>query len=255
MGFLKFLKRDKGKESSLDLENLGDLDVPPLPPDIREGGLGEGKGLPELPKLPDLPELEGDGLTPTAKEKPIPGLDVPPKPAPELKFPSPKPAGKQSFPRDLESAVPKPLPSMPEMSAVPKAEEGIGEPESAQPRRPLFGMRRPVPMPNMPETQEQKPETRHYERLEKAAVREQKDVLRHKETEGPIYIRIERFKNILAGSREIANNLKTARHSVAKMNEIDADRDRVLEKWHNSMMDLQKKFIFIDKILFKGSEK
>ena len=290
MGFLKFLKRDKGKEPDLDLKNLGNLDVPPLPPDIGEGGLGK---LPELPELPDIPEEKGTGEFPELpempeldeplsgiEEKPVPELKIPPeKPFPKLKFPGLKPAGKQSFPRYLEeppkpvgSPGPRPLPSVPEFpepakkptfpeyleeSAVPEPERGIEEPA---PRRSLFGMQRPIPAPNMPGFQEQgprddvpapRPKMDHYERFQRAAVREERDVLRHKEAEGPIYIRIERFRNILAGTREMRNNLKISGQSVGKMDEIDADRDKVLEKWHNVLTDLQKKLIFVDQTLFK----
>ncbi len=59
------------------------------------------------------------------------------------------------------------------------------------------------------------------------------------------------FKNILIETCAIKNNLKIAEQSIVKLNEIDANRDKVLEKWSNVMMDLQKKLIFIDKILFK----
>jgi hypothetical protein len=283
LGFLKFLKRDKGKEPDLDLKNLGNLDVPPLPPDIEEGGLGKIGKLPELPELPDIPKEKGTGEFPELpempepdeslsgiEEKPVPELKIPPgKPFPKLKFPGLKPAGKQSFPRYSEptgpkpkgSPGPRPLPSVPEFpepaegSTGPEPTGSIGEPT---PRRPLFGMQRPAP--NMPGFQEQmpkadvpapKPKMDHYERFQRAAVREERDVLRHKEAEGPIYIRIERFRNILAGTREIRNNLKIAGQSVGKMDEIDADRDKVLEKWHNVMTDLQKKLIFVDQTLFK----
>ena len=59
MGFLKFLKRDKGREPKLGLENMDDLDIPPPAPDFaNEGAPGSDKGLPEFPELPDLP---GDG--------------------------------------------------------------------------------------------------------------------------------------------------------------------------------------------------
>jgi len=244
LGFLKFLKRDKGKEPDLDLENMEDLDVPPVPPDSEKKGLGDVKE--ELPELPEMPEIGIKEPFPPMKEKPIPDLDLPPEePIPELELPKEKPVS------EFE------LPSLPS----PKIEEDVGVLEEAPKipplSKPLFGMPKPRPFGvqkpkvEMPEVPRLKPEIRPYERLERAAIREERAVLRHEKAEEPIYIRIERFRGILTGTRTIKNNLKTASQSIIKLNEIDINRDKVFEKWHNVLMDLQKKLIFIDKILFK----
>jgi len=243
LGFLKFLKRDKGKEPDLNLENMGDLDVPPVPPDSEKGVLGDFKE--KLPEFPELPEI-GKEPFPPMKEKPIPGLDFPPQePLPGLGLP------KEKSVSEFE------LPTFPS----PKIEEGVGVLEEA-PKipplgKPLFGMPKPRPFGvqkpkvEMPEVPRLKPEIRPYERLERAAVREERSVLRHEKAEGPIYIRAERFRGILTGTMTIKNSLKTASQSIVKLNEIDINRDKVFEKWHNVLMDLQKKLIFIDKTLFE----
>ena len=46
-----------------------------------------------------------------------------------------------------------------------------------------------------------------------------------------------------------------ADETVAKLSDIDLNREKVFEKWHSIMMDMQKKFIFVDKTLFKGDKK
>lgn len=251
VGFLKFLKRDKSKEPGLDLENLDDLDMPPPPPEAGENDFGSvEKELPEIPDMDtptppsdfgepslkgELPELQEFPEMPEDK-KHLPELDVPTeKPSPELK-----------------------TPSMPEFQ---KMEQGLEEPEFPQPRRPLFGVQKPRPIASEQKLPVQPkigvpppkgvPEIKPYERMERAAVREERAVLRHKEAKEPIFIRVDRFKNILIGTDTIKNNLKIAEQSIVKLNEIDANRDKVLEKWSNVMMDLQKKLIFIDKTLFK----
>ena len=235
MGFLKFLKRDKSKEPDLGLEEMEDLDMPPPPPDFEGKGLETPeKELPELPELPEMPETEEP--FPEIGKKLVPELEVPTeKPSPELK-----------------------PPSMPEF---PKMEEGLEEPEFPQPRRPLFGVQKPRPiaseqkLPVQPKIEvpppKGVPEIKPYERMERAAVREERTVLRHKEAKEPIFIRVDRFRDILTGTGTIRNNLKIAEQSIVKLNDIDANRDKVLEKWSNVMIDLQKKLIFIDKILFK----
>jgi len=246
LGFLKFLKRDKTKEPDLDLDNMEDLDIPPLPPGMEEKDLGEGKELPELPELPEMSEIEKP--FPETQEKPLPELELPPeKPAPELEFPDLK--AKEG----IESGQ-KPLLSIPEL---PKLEEDINEPLPPRPSfgarqpRPLFGVGKPqVEQPKVSLPPRSAPEIKPYERFERAAVREERGVLRYKEAEGPIYVKIERFRDILTKTRTIKNNLKTAGQSIDKLNDIDANRDKVFERWHKVMTDLQKKLIFIDKILF-----
>lgn len=232
LGFLKFLKRDKGKEPDFDLENADELDIPPPPPEFGEKDLSGGKG--EFPELPEMPEtLEDKDITSEVEEKPFPDLEpLPEEPVPELKV------------RGI--GVPKP---------------SVEIPKAPQPARPPF-TRKPGPLFEEQKFEEEKPTTEvelenarpkitPYERFERSAVREERAVLEHKEAEGPIYIRVDKFKNILAGTRTIRNNLKIANQSIEKLNEIDVNSEKVLEKWHNAMTDLQKKLIFIDKMLFK----
>jgi hypothetical protein len=252
VGFLKFLKRDKSKEPDLGLENADDLDVPPSPPEFGEEDLGgTGKGLPKLPELPELPESDESF---SEREEPLPESKLPEKPSQELNIPKanipkfPEPVEKQGFPKYLEPTVPKlkegadvpvPPPPMPAFG---------GEP------RPLFGKQKPkVDLPqaqSVAEISKSRPETGSYEKFERDAVREERAVLRHKEAKGPIFIRVERFRDILTGTKTIKNNLKIADQTIVKLNEIDEDRDKVFDKWHNVMTDLQKKLIFIDKTLF-----
>jgi len=255
LGFLKFLKRDKSKELDLGPEGMEDLDMPPMPPDFKEkefGGDKEFEGLPELP--------EGEEDLSGIEEEPLPELEFPETPGQELKFPEaanitkfPESAVYQSFPRYLEPTVPKP-------------EEGVNT--SIQPPGPIFGMRPRRPLFGWPKPEEQKhgveaptaaaaevpeprPGIRPYERFERAAVEEERAILKHKKAEGPIYIRADKFGEIITGTSAIKNSLKLASQAVVKLNEIDATRDRILEKWKDAMIDLQKKLIFMDKTLFK----
>ncbi len=236
LGFLKFLKRDKKKDPDLGLERMEDLDVPPPPP-----GLGEK----ELKELPELPEK----LAPEMGEKPLSDIGLPKEELQELELPEEKPIPGLELP-----SLPSPKKEEP---IVPKAE--FPEPPevipSMQKPQPIFPAQKPVAQkprifaPKFPPRP--KPEIRPYERLERAAVREEISVLRHKTAVGPVYIRADKYKNILNNARIMKNDLKTASQSIVKLDEIDTNRDKVFEKWHKVMMDLQKKLIFIDKTLFK----
>ncbi|MCH8956504.1 hypothetical protein IIA28_14475, partial [candidate division KSB1 bacterium] len=101
------------------------------------------------------------------------------------------------------------------------------------------------------EIPKQKPEMRPYERLERTAIRDERVVLKHKKVEETIYLRVDRFRDILTSTNTIKSNLKIASDSIVKLNEIDVNRDKVFEKWRNVLVDLQKKLIFVDKTLFK----
>ena len=216
------------------------LDMPPAPPDTEEGGFPEGpEDFGEMPELPELPQ-DDNSFSEEYNAK-----------GPELKFPgfpkmpeAPKQAEKQNFP-----AYPRQM--------APKIE--AAEPET--PPRPLFGMQRPPLFGGQMPYEQQKseepmpspsyPGMTPYQRLENAAVREERNILRHKEAKAPVFIRVERFRNVLNSSKDIRNDLKISDQSIARLMEIDSNKDRVFERWHNTMTDLQKKIIFIDKALFK----
>ena len=234
LGFLKFLQRNKGREQDFGLEDMEGLDVPPPPPDIGKEGFPEiREDFGEMPELPQDDNLFSEEYKAKSPELKFPGFPKMPE--------SPKQAEKRDFP-------PYPRPMAPKIEAA--------EPEI--PPRHLFGMQRP-PLFGGQMPYEQKPEApmpsypgmTPYQRLEKAAVREERNRLNHKEAKAPVFIRVERFRNILNGSKDIRNDLKIADQSIARLTEIDANKDKVFERWHNTIIDLQKKIIFIDKALFK----
>lgn len=223
MGFLKFLKRDKKQEPNLGLDSL---DVPPMPPNASNA---KGNEFPDLPELPELPEL--DEPLPEQQEKSLPKLEVPPMPPVEPQ----KPIEEL---RDIETQspieMPKPLFEMEKPEGfMPSTKEEIPKPS-------------PILKPDI-----DKPYHGFEKGFERAALREEKDVLTHKEAKGPIYIRVDRFREILEGISTIKNDLKKGDAALVRMDEIDVNSDKKFEKWKNAMEDMQKKFIFIDKTIFK----
>lgn len=255
LGFLKFLKRDKKKEPDLGLEKMGDLDVPPAPPDLGEKDIGKLPGLPELPELPEKPapgieEKPISGVKPPEEEK-LPGLDLTKeKPLPELGLPEEKPLPGLELPPlpTLEKEGPIGVPKAEKFPELPEVEPRVQKPG------PIFPVEKPEMQPKIvaPKFPPRiKPGISPYGRLERSAVREERAVLRHEGAKGHVYLRMDRFKGILNGTRIMKNDLKTASQSIVKLNEINANNDKVFEKWHKVMTDLQKKLIFIDKTLFK----
>ena len=248
LGFLKFLKRDKSNEMDFGLED--DLDMPPPPPDLsKEDFVKAGKEFPEFPELPEIPEA-GESMSPleqfpikwpsnyVPKEKPLPPLDFPEEGFPgedfteENQFPKLKIPREEGFP---EGDMPRP---------------GFQAPRPLFPAKPQY-FSQPIETPESAASARIRPSP--YQNIEKEASREEMGLLKHKKAKGPIYVRIERFRNILANSNTIKNNLRIASQSIERLSEIDENRDRVFGKWHDAMMDMQKKFIFMDKSVFKKS--
>lgn len=220
MGFLKFLKRDKSKE--LDLESL---DAPPMPPDL--GDIG-GK---ELLKFHELPKNEVS--LSESEEKPVQKL--------KLTTESIKPTGKTSFSNHFEPTI--------------NLEEDIEALEPTRPSTKDFDMEKPEEEPEagFPEAI-YAPKIESYKKFEKPVV-SKKPIARGKVTiaaERPIFVRVEDYKYILSGTSTIKNDLRVTNHSILKLNEINESRNRLFGKWHHIIMDLQKRFEFIDRTLFKG---
>jgi len=199
----------------MDLE-LKSLDVPPAPPDILEKPpeppkLPQQEEAPELPPLAEFPSIESN------------------MPAEEFNAPPIEPVEPQEPFESKEPEPPKPL-----------FRQQIPEPEA----KPEI----PKPTPDI----DIGPIGKHYQRVEMAAVREEKDVLAHKkEVKGPIYLRADKFKKILTGISVTRNDLKMIDDSIVKLNQLDEQRDKEFEKWRNVVSDMQKKFIFIEKTIFK----
>ena len=239
LGFLKFLKRDKGKEPDLGLENVDDLDVPPPPPDFATGSMEDGNKLPEFPELTEMPENTKDSF-PEFEEEPLPELE------PKLAGPELKPSESEVFPELKPDVGIQDIGQNPMMSSKPRPLFGA---QNLPEQKPAFQAPR---TPEIISQRPKQPEITPYQKFESDAVRQERDVLSHKQTKGPVYIRVEKFRDILGGMSTIRNNVKIAEQSITRLNEIDENRDKVFDRWHNVMMDMQKKLIFVDKTLFKG---
>ena len=228
MGFLKFLKRDKKKDFAMD-----ELDAPPLPPDM--------KNMDFQDSMPDIPDIEG-----------MPDLDGPmPKDWPKEEFENPVEKEKFEIPRPMpdfpiENKLPEPpkFGSLRSIRDVPKESEPFAAPKfDFKPRQ--------QEMPDYEEPIEPRPVRDYAQKAEKEAVREERDLISHKDATGKTYIRMDRFRSILMDINEIKGDIKNAASSIEKMQGIDRNKEAEFEKWKANMNDLQKKIIFVDKTLFK----
>ena len=205
----------------MDFDNF---DVPPIPPEPQ--GM-EGKDFETFPELPELAGID----------EPAPEMEEEKKPISGIKIPLQQTMG-------MDDAV-------------------LQQPESFKPIEDIkadFGMQKPQePMPQIKEDlPEMKPEPRRastYERFSGGAVREERRVLEHKDAKGPIFMRVDKFRDVLKNISGMRSSLKVSNDILLKLNEIDANAEKDFEKWKSVMIDMQKKLVFVDKTLFKGDEK
>ena len=143
---------------------------------------------------------------------------------------------------------------MERLPEVPKSEKSFPErKEKLVPELKLPSMQE-SPKPEWEEPKVELPGTmpaKEIEPYESAIVVEEKPVQKRREAGGPIFVKVNQFRGVLSEISTIKRDLKTADQSLLKLNEIEANRDKILTKWRDIMADLQKKIIFIDKTLFK----
>ncbi|MBL7055839.1 hypothetical protein ISS07_02920 [Candidatus Woesearchaeota archaeon] len=209
------MKRDKSRSSNL---NLDDLDIPPEPPKSDNAQNFQDISMPNIEDFPDIGQSK-------ELESPIPPLNE----------------NKQ----DIQ--IPPIDVSQSSIQEMPKISERI-EPYFGEKSKPEAEMR---PDAVMPSSFEPKHTLDMEERFEKRSAREEKDVLLHKDASGPIFVKIDRFRNVLKNISTIRGSLKGANDMLVKMEEIDINSDKEFEKWKNTITDIQKKMIFVDKTLFK----
>jgi len=236
MGFLKIFKKKEPKEN---------LDIPPPPPLSTGPGLTGGKKKQEKKELPPLPPLEPIVL----KHRKIP------EPSRAVKLPVP---GQPSAPS--ESELPQ-FPSLPDIREMPtghmeptkppmhplpmQSMRGHGMPHiQKRPRfmAPFKKQAAPGHISNLPQR----------ERIEPFVppVRKREELLR-REIKGPLFVRQDSYKAIIDGVSIIKKKLKESDDLVLNLNGIKDSKDKEFERWRISLEDIQRKLIYVDKILYE----
>lgn len=212
MGFLKFLKKEKKEDS------FHELDLPPAPPSL-EGFEDDAQKLSDFQDIDDKPQSEDD----------MPKFDF-------------------DIPED-DKKMPE-FPSFPELDDV----HGIIPPVTAPPMQPSSK----IP-PQLPEMEQEEPEVHDIPAKPKGLFREEGDLLDKKQDFGQlikrgrtIYVRVDKFKSALGNINMIRNDLKKSEDALMKLENMKNAEYKSFDTMKSSIEDLQKKFIFVDKTLFKG---
>ena len=200
------------KKGKEDVTLDDNLDIPPPPPSIKPVLPKSGMGSSNLPK--DFPPFK------FKEEHPIP---------PESRLPE---LPKEDF-HDSD------IPSFPSLE----------EEHEFTPKPP---MKEQVDF-HLPEKEPMKPAAIHEEEPKHEHI---ESVVKRKPLsrtlKGPGHIRLDRFKETLRNINNIRNDLKKSDEILHNLIKSTGEEGSGFEKWKNSMEDIQKKLIFVDKTLFKG---
>lgn len=210
-----------------------ELSVPPAPQSLDESHAMEGtisldETLPppsgfdeDIPPPRSVDEIE----IPVARhEQPLQKLEfpaVPEEPAIIGGAPPDEPAKIEFFDDKLE--VPAPAPPVEE-----------AEPEILQ---------------NIEEHEMSLPSLEVEEREEAAPVKEEPQVVREKG--GAIYVSLKQFDTIMQTIEEIKGSLRDCGESLTNANAIKNQEDTKLAKWHSTAENIQRKLLYVDKVLFE----
>lgn len=169
-------------------------------------------------------------------------LDLPPLPPP-LKGPETKgdlPEHGPPLPDD-DLTEPKGFPEEPKMpespdTSLPEFPEMPSEPEMP-----------PLTEPPEEEVSVEEPQE------ETASLDSQEKPPETKQPTGPIYIKIDTYKDVLREINKIKADFERSENILSSMVEIKASEDKELESWKHGLEDIRKRLSFIDTSVFEGS--
>ncbi len=224
MGFLKFLQ--KGKPKSADLPPMQDMDMPPAPP--KGSGFSVKDDFASMPSFSDMPPMDKQD-------------DY------SSDFSDSQDLGRPSY-KDYNDELLQDKDYMP--PSIPKdAGSSYANTQFPEPTSPI------APTPPRKKKSETPSYDRIYQNMEKEALSDERAVLTHKRiAKGPIYIRIDRFKAISEGLGSIRMDAKRASESVESVLVSEESNDRMFDRYKSTLVDIQKKILFIEQTIFKTSE-
>lgn len=171
----------------------------------------------------DLPPLPPPIKSPEAEKVSIdqgPPLDAE---LPDLDIGGSEPSMPESSEMSsLEFPDSPPMPESPEVGNVPKEDEA----EESDMMKPMETQEESEQPPA--ETTEVKPQ------------------------EGPIYIKIDKYGEVLKEINKIKADFEKSENVLSSMVEIKASEDKELESWKRSLEDIKNKLSFIDSTVFEG---
>ena len=251
MGIFGFLKKGKGDTITAD------MDLPPLPSMDDLGGFPEAhkEELPSLPEsfLPPLPAEFPSSVPPAPKETMIyaPKADMP-MPTPQAK-PEPqkievrKPIEEYESPSEEEHNENMEFPTIPEIPSEDVVPDTIP---------PLEELPEPPEYNYAPEKREiPKMEALRPEPVEEIVPRYAPEEIEQKKrrlVRGPTFMKTESVRTMLENVEIIRTKFKEEDDIFFRITDIKNAQDQKYESFRQTLEDMQRKLLFIDKTLFES---
>lgn len=67
-----------------------------------------------------------------------------------------------------------------------------------------------------------------------------------------VFVKVDEYREILEGTNRIRDNLKEATEVILRLNELKGEEDKEFEKWRLELEDVQRKLMYVDKIIFES---
>jgi hypothetical protein len=170
-------------------------------------------------------------------------IDLPPPPPPSSELPPIPPVQNSSDDFELP-----PLPSLEdsnESDFEPK-EDDIELP----PLPPLESSEQNDELPELPELSEEMENeiSQPIQRRELPSVAEIKEKLA---AEGPLFVNVSSYKDVITNVNMVREKIRASEAYIDKLNEIKNSKDKYFEQLRAKLEDLQRKSLYVDKILFE----
>ena len=69
--------------------------------------------------------------------------------------------------------------------------------------------------------------------------------------ESPLFVNMDGYKEILGDIDNMKNELKDAEELIGRLNDIKNAKDKEFEKWRSELEDIQRKLLYVDKVIFE----
>lgn len=261
---MPFLSLGRKKEKEMPLKGL-----PPIPelPDYKE--LPATKDLPTLPPIPELPPAKDIPTLPPLPKMPPSHTGIAHRDDLGLSTAAPLPPTKGWKEKTKTVEQKEPSPSLPELEE-PTLMKGIKPVATPKPvaeilPRPVIHYPKPEKkeFPSIEElTREVKEsEVKHEEPKEKLeeipeklpeigeTIEEPEEVLAPKKA---AYIRISQYQDLLKSLIGMKKTIRFADAMLHSMEHLKNLEDAEFEKWRATLEDIERKLIYVDKVLFEG---
>ena len=123
---------------------------------------------------------------------------------------------------------------------------------------PEFPSPKEIPEAEIEKEAIEKPLPSALERFEDRAVTSQEEELEERETlslKKPIFVTLRAYKDMIDEIGLVNSLLKEGEDTLVRVAEFKEDEDKEFNKWESQIKDMQKKFIYVDRVLFGKKER